>query len=101
MSDFVNKLVNVNFKCVVIQEELKEIIQNFFDDNGGGLILNGVPEFAVINTLESVIPDFDFVLDTNGWQRDFWYYFSYNNKKYVFAGSSYFGTASIEELKNE
>ena len=45
--------------------------------------------------LEELGTDFEEDWDTNGWGVDFWIYFYYNNVKYCFEGSWYYGKYRI------
>lgn len=47
---------------------------------------------------EEIDPD---NIDTNGWDIDFWIYFYYNDKKFCFAGSWFYGNYVIQLVEND
>ena len=45
--------------------------------------------------LQELGTDFEEDWDTNGWEVDFWIYFFFNNIRYCFEGSWYYGNYKI------
>lgn len=77
---------------IITQDLLKNIIQTKTPQ-----ALEYTPMCVLVENIKELVPDFEFgsSTETNGWNHDFWIYFSYNNVTFYLTGSWYYGNYKL------
>ena len=78
----------------------KDEIQSVLDGEKNSVKLFYARPHDVVQIVENLGGKDEQDFDQNGWQWDYWMYFSYENKRYMLAGDGYYqhySTFSLEE----
>ncbi len=77
---------------IITQELLNSITQT-----NSQQALEYTPMCFLVENIKELVPSFEFgsSVETNGWDHDFWLYFTYNNVKFCLSGSWYYGNYKL------
>lgn len=78
---------------------IKDKIRKLFNGVIESVQIDCLCPSKTIDILEDLGADVSEELDINGWQYDYWVYFTYESKKYCLSGSGYHGNVKIEEAE--